>query len=859
VAEPVAPPAGPAQPVTANTPPAVPAAGVRDWPRDPELKRAVKLVNDLNSIREDFLLAEEIARKVVDKSPADAEAVTILAHVESMILARNFDFTAERTAVARRFCERAVQLAPNDPVALAALGIFLTQRGGDNARAEELLRRASLLAPDDSRIARNLALVISRQGGGAGTAESIRRYEEIATRFPHDPLAHYDLSIRYRDSGRYAEAERELDATIALAPVANAIDWKARFALMRGDLPATRQWLDRVPARLQGEERAVLTRVTYALFSGDTAYGLQSLNRFAETWFYDISNYTGPRSLLLAALRGREDKPELAHTLYEAALTEIHRYREEHPSDPGTQTTEAWALLGLGRVEEARAANTVALAGAARPFRYFPPGLWWFGAIPRTLLVGDRAAVLTQIREALQEPFTREPLRLRLQLDPRLASFRDDPEITALLADPKAGATPVAPGPAPDWPKDPDLKRAMRLIDSPEAITSDVVLAEDMVKAVLAARPTDTEATLAMGRVQVYYLVRGFDRSEERFATAKRFAERAMALSPDDPEAMVVMATYLYRRGVELPQAAKLLRAAIALRPANPFYYRMLDNVLSITPGVGDAEVIASARVTAERFPSDALVQYELARHYRDAGMLEEAERYFDIAIKFGPVANAIIARARLMLMAHGDAAGMKTLLDQLPERYRATDRAVFSQFGYALATQQPQLGLDALQVLPEPWMIDFDYTGPTALLAGELLLLQGKTELARLRFTDALAELGRHKADFSRNFSTTWLETWLLMRLGRLDEARQRNDAFFPELTRPFRLYLGTNWWFNPINLNLLLGDRAKAMALMRDGLGFPEGRTVLCNAFRFDPRMAPFRDDPEIKALLAEPEAKK
>jgi len=248
-------------------------------------------------------------------------------------------------------------------------------------------------------------------------------------------------------------------------------------------------------------------------------------------------------------------------------------------------------------------------------------------------------------------------------------------------------------------------------------------------------------------------------------------------------------------------------------------------------------------------------VQYELARHYRDAGMLEEAEHYLDIAIKLGPVANAIIARARLMLFAHGDPAGMKTLLDQLPERYRGTGRAVFSQFAYALVTGRPELGLEALQALPEAWMIDFDYTGPTALLAGELLLQQGKAELARLRFTEALAELGRHKADFSRNFSTTWLETWLLMRLGRLDEARKRNEVYFPELTRPYRFYLGTNWWFSPVTQNLLLGEHAKARDLIREAVGFQQGRTVLRHALRLDPRMAPFRDDPEIKMLLAEP----
>lgn len=426
----------------------------------------------------------------------------------------------------------------------------------------------------------------------------------------------------------------------------------------------------------------------------------------------------------------------------------------------------------------------------------------------------------------------------------------------AAKAKPEAPESPAAPV-AASTTQDPQLKRALAIMNSSESIAPDVALAEDFIKAVLNARPTDVEATLAMGRVQVYYLLRGFDRSEERFALAKLYAERGLTLAPEDPDAMAIMATYLYRRGVDLPRALKLLRQAIALRPQEPYYYRILDNVLAFTPGVTDAEIIASARATAERFPRDALVQYELARHYRDGGQLEEAERYFNRASELGPVIHALLARANLKLFVHGDLPGMKALIDQVPERHSGSDRAVFTRFSYAMATGRFQDGLDALLALPEPWMIDFDYTGPTALLAGELYLQLGKTELARVRFAEALAELGRHKPDLRRNFSTLWLEPWLLARLDRLDEAKARNKVSAGEMERPYRLALGTSWWFNPIAGNLLLGERAMALALMRESAGFPHGLAIMRNAFRLDPRMAPFRNDPEIVALLAEPAA--
>jgi branched-chain amino acid transport system ATP-binding protein len=54
-------------------------------------------------------------------------------------LFRGFDRSDERRATARRYAERAVQLAPNDPEALAALGVYYFVRGGDIQRAQELL------------------------------------------------------------------------------------------------------------------------------------------------------------------------------------------------------------------------------------------------------------------------------------------------------------------------------------------------------------------------------------------------------------------------------------------------------------------------------------------------------------------------------------------------------------------------------------------------------------------------------------------------------------------------------------------------------------------------------------------------
>ena len=409
--------------------------------------------------------------------------------------------------------------------------------------------------------------------------------------------------------------------------------------------------------------------------------------------------------------------------------------------------------------------------------------------------------------------------------------------------------------------RDPQLQRAIQLMEAFDAIPADVALAEDLVKTVLAARPTDVEATLVMGRLQAYYLLRFFDRSEDRFATAKRFAERGLIVAPQDPDAMATMATYLSHRSVDFPRATKLMQQAIALRPEEPRFHRGLAAIMRRTPGVSREQVIALCKSNVERFPGDVLMHYDLALLYRDASRVDEMVTHIDRAIALGLNDSAFVLRARYKLYLDNDLTGAKALIDKLSDRYRVTDRAVFCQFEYALMSGNPEFGLKALDASPEPWMEDAHYAGPTQLLAGELLLLQGKIELARHRFEAAHAELARRKLETSRGQLRLWLESWLQMRLGRKQEARKANALLIKELPRPYRVRLevGYSLDLRAIRLNLMLGERANALAIMRESAQDSLGRAILRTTIRLDPRFVRYRNDAEILALLVEPDKKK
>jgi tetratricopeptide (TPR) repeat protein len=426
-----------AGPSTAQAGSIHPAGPDRDWPHDPELKRAIRLIDAFDSTHEDFALAEDIAQRAVDQSPFDAEHVTVLARVESQYLLRAFDPSPERISLAKKYAERAVQLAPDEPEALYAQAIVLGYRVmGDLAQAVSLLQRACGLDPGQPRYWRELAANVTRQH----PAEGLALAEQNVVRFPKDPLIRYELSILYRDNGQYQNFERELDATVQLGPIANAFDWKARVAFVHGNLAEMKTWIDRVPAKNRGEERTVLTRFVYAATSGQVEEGLVAIRNFTDPWFLDTNNYSGPTALLRAELWSLEGKPELAHLQYEAALAELRRHEADNPGNIEASYDGIWIFRGLGQKEEALAHNRIVLEALHHPYRPFPIGLWWFSSIPASLLLGEHDTAIQLTREAALSPESGNWVRVCLRLDPRMAPWRNDAQITAILSSPAEGS-----------------------------------------------------------------------------------------------------------------------------------------------------------------------------------------------------------------------------------------------------------------------------------------------------------------------------------------------------------------------------------------------------------------------------------
>jgi tetratricopeptide (TPR) repeat protein len=416
------------------------------FPRDPELRRAMTVL-ERDGTRTEYDLADQIVRTALERRPTDPEVLVVMARAQVTFLFRGFDRSEERFAAAWRSAERAVQLVPDEPEAVGALGIYFLVRGGaDRPRALPLLRRAVALKPQSPflrRFLNNAQSALVQTGGQelepvAALSRGAGRAEMLAQLFPDDALVQYELALYYREKGDVAAMQQALDATLRLRPVANAHIWKANLALwQRGDVDSMRRILGEVTEAGRTFERYAISRWELAMVSGRVDEGLDVLRSLTSNWLEDFQ-YVGPKSLLIAELLAVQGKTSSARLEFEAALAAVRRERERTPNVALLHLLEGWALIGLGRAEEARPLAAAHEESLRRPYRVGIGAGLWHSIIAFHALSGSPAKAAVYLREAVTtHPLGLEAARAeylrRFELDPRLRPQRDEPWVREAL------------------------------------------------------------------------------------------------------------------------------------------------------------------------------------------------------------------------------------------------------------------------------------------------------------------------------------------------------------------------------------------------------------------------------------------
>ena len=831
-------------PASVLPPPASPAAPLSEARQLAERARVMSLDKYDSSI-DDFTAAEGLVKRALELDSNDGEIWAVSSLINFAFNSRGFERTPVRNAAARAHAERALKLAPASIEAQFALARW--QRDGEEpAIAEANFLKILARQPDHVGALYNLGYLYDRLDR---IDEAAALYARVAQNPAAAALAGFTEYLMYFRRARFAEADRAVRKSIAVEPSSNSQSGLAMLRLTwQGDAEAAAAAVASGPATIRREHRPIWVTALVHLCRRQPADALRVLDRLTDEYILD-NWYTGPKAYWVGLAHAQAGREAAARVAWEAGLAVVDQRLKSTPADYLLRLARGELLAWLGREAEAlQEVRTLEQLSSREQ-------IWIFTPVRIHAALGRADDALKLIEQQLQ--FTREhrnfgwPLTSALlRIDPRWDKIRGDPRFQALSAEPaKAPA-------ARDWPKDPDLQRAHAIIAGMDASVETVNLAEEIVNAVLKQRPADAEATVICAMLHTYFINRGYDYSEERYVLARRYAERALQLAPDDPEALAAMAQFLAFRNTDLARAETLIRRAMALVPEEPRFPRVL--VYNILLDTRLPEALAQAKADCERFPHDALTQYDLALVCRQVGDLALMEQALDRTIALAPLGSAMVWKGWLAAWLHGDLAGFKTWLDRISGNFRSGERTVFMRYVYACLSGDAAYGLEAVRSFPGPWMNDFYFTGPRALLIADLYALQGKADLAREEYEKALAEIGRRAARNPNDAAMRREEVWVLLGLGRRDEARVAAKRNLESLPRPFRpVYMV--WWNHPLRAQLLAGDRADALALIHEAAQAKVVRTQLQTAMRIDPRMAPFRGDPEIKALLARPEEAK
>ena len=429
-------------------------------------------------------------------------------------------------------------------------------------------------------------------------------------------------------------------------------------------------------------------------------------------------------------------------------------------------------------------------------------------------------------------------------------------------SDTVAAVPTPAPATAPRFPTNPELIKVWNLIfgyhvdaagkrTEYDTSAADFALAEDLIKPVLAQKPNDPEATVVYAHLNWWYITRGFDRSEARSQLEGIYAQRALDLAPENPEALVALAQHIALRSTNPGEAAQLLHQAIKENPGEPRYYRILIRYV-----LQGEDMLSTTDHAVELFPNDYLTLYDASFMYRSYGLFEKSEQTLDKAIALDPSRGAgILQKATEVWLEHGDAAAMKRWLDQVKGPLRLSPRFAVNLFLYAKATGDCTEAISALSALPSDMITEFVYRGPKQLLKAQLLALQGKSELARLTYEAALGVAEKVEKNDPTEVRIRMARAWILLGLGRIEEARAEAAVVLESEERPYVLHA---WAFEPLNLAVAMGDRATAIALLKEGLSHKLYGKGLISRFKVDPVLRSWAKDPEVSSIIAAPSAR-
>ena len=504
---------------------------------------------------------------------------------------------------------------------------------------------------------------------------------------------------------------------------------------------------------------------------------------------------------------------------------------DETPSEMAGRVAR---LLG-GSAPEPRRPGSRSPVERAAPARAWRPPAWlmWAGAV----LAGLIAIIEFRPRRSPEE------IARLVSMAQSIAEKADSNASTG----PSAAATPQSDARQL-------VQRAHDLFETLDANRNDFALASDLLKRAMDEDGDDAEVWAAQSQLNIWYVMRGFEVTDERKEAARAAAERALRLDSRSFEARLAHALMGGDDVAWLRESEPARRELHGERPNDKRVLRALANAVDRQGRVDEAAALLDE--SAALPGGDPLALYNKSLNLLWVGRIAEAERALRASLAQGPFSGSTLMSAWYAMALHADLDRARSILAQLPLAALQEDRGCIFAYTIYECQRDQDAALACLRAVPRDWINDNWYRGPKGLLTGEAMKLAGRPEAAAVEWRAALSLVeGRLAAD-GNNPYLLYNRAHLLADLGEQDAAERQLSA---------ALQLSgvdaagkTLMSFPGITVCALVGRRTEAIRQIILRLDQPNHAINFTAAMlRLDPRWDLLRAEPAFAQLLAAEDA--
>ncbi|HEV2804229.1 MAG TPA: hypothetical protein VGW57_04770 [Chthoniobacterales bacterium] len=377
--------------------------------------------------REEQAQLIKYCRQAVALDPNFAAAWADLAFAEGLKYAQGDQTDAQR-ALVKEAAENALRLDPEHGDGHAAMGMYLYYclRDYDGALVE--LEKAREQAPNQPLAIQAIGLVKRRQGK---LEESVALLLQSSQLDPLNQDIWMNLAWSYRGMRRFADAHTVLDRAHAIAPNDKVIvGRKAVTCIAQGDLATAGRLLEPLGLRLKDEGYDILVQLFVFQRKFDEVIAKITADLARETSVPPLLTayvHEGLGAIHVAAGRKEQGEPFLLQA--EAELLTL-RQQGNTSAEVSATLLEIHALLGR-RAEVER--DIPEIIAALAKDRWRAPNADEDAARAYSIL-GDRERALPILERLLVQPYAYSLTPALLRLDPVWDPIRDDPRFQKLAA-----------------------------------------------------------------------------------------------------------------------------------------------------------------------------------------------------------------------------------------------------------------------------------------------------------------------------------------------------------------------------------------------------------------------------------------